>query len=54
MNKYKYFLNPPHTLIFECTAKSIIEADKLYQGALGKDPAKQTLVSCAIVFGEGN
>ncbi len=38
----------PPTLVFECDAPDILEADMLYQKATGKDPAKQPHVGCEI------
>ena len=34
-------------IVFECTAKDILDADKLYQKETGKDPVKQSYISCS-------
>jgi len=33
--------------VFGCTAKNILEADKNYEAATGKDPRKQTNIACS-------
>lgn len=38
-------------IVFECVAKSILEADKLYKEKTGKDPGKQSHVGCHITHG---
>ena len=35
-------------VIFECIAKDILEADKLYEEKTGKNPEKQNNVGCSI------
>lgn len=35
-------------VIFECVAKDILEADKMYQEKTGKNPEKQTYIGCSI------
>jgi hypothetical protein len=34
-------------IIFQCDAKDILEADKLYIKKTGRDPAKQKYVGCS-------
>lgn len=38
----------PSKAVFECTAEDILEADKKYQAATGKNPEKQPYVGCEI------
>jgi hypothetical protein len=38
----------PNKVVFECQAKSILEADVLYKAALGKDPAKERYIACEV------
>ena len=35
-------------LVFECVAKDILEADKNYEAATGKDPKKQNNIACSL------
>ena len=35
-------------IVFECTAKGISEADKLYRVAKGKNPEQQSHIGCSI------
>lgn len=35
-------------LVFECVAKDILEADKNYELAIGKDPKKQNNIACSL------
>ena len=35
-------------IIFECVASGILEADKMYEAATGKNPEKQNYVGCSI------
>jgi hypothetical protein len=35
-------------IIFECTARCILEADKLYEEKTGNNPEKQNHVGCSI------
>lgn len=34
-------------VVFECVAKDILEADKMYQEKTGKNPEKQNYVGCS-------
>lgn len=34
--------------IFQCEAESILEADKLFEEAVGKDPSKMKHVGCCV------
>lgn len=44
--KYVYTDKLKGVVVFECEATSILEADKLYTTATGKDPVKQPFVGC--------
>ena len=35
-------------IIFECVASGILEADKMYEKATGKNPEKQNHVGCSV------
>ncbi|HEY4489666.1 MAG TPA: Fic family protein [Candidatus Paceibacterota bacterium] len=49
LRKYTYRDNSAGgVVIFECVAKGILEADKLYQEKTGKNPEKQNHVGCSI------
>ncbi len=49
MNKYTYCDNSAKgEVIFECVAENILEADKLYEAATGKNPEKQNHVGCSV------
>lgn len=37
-------------VIFQCQAEGILEADKKYEEATGKDPEKQCHVGCEIIL----
>lgn len=41
-------------IIFECVATSILEADKMYESAAGKNPEKQNHVGCSVEKIEDN
>jgi hypothetical protein len=41
-------------VIFECVAAGILEADKLYEAATGKNPEKQNYVGCSVEKIEDN
>lgn len=48
---YKYtYVNKldNNRLVFECVAKDILEADKNYEKATGKDPKKQNNIACSL------
>ena len=48
-SKYTYRDNSAGgKVVFECVAKNILEADKLYQEKTGKNPEKQDYVGCSI------
>lgn len=36
------------TLVFECEARGILVADKLYEEATGNDPSKDSHIGCSI------
>lgn len=38
------------SIVFECEAELITEADKLYQEKFGKDPTKNKNIGCVIKF----
>jgi hypothetical protein len=47
--KYTYRDNSAGSkVVFECVAKDILEADKMYQEKTGKNPEKQNYVGCSI------
>jgi len=55
LNKYTYRDNSAGgKIIFECTAESILEADKMYEAATGKDAEKQNYVGCSVEKIEDN
>lgn len=35
-------------IIFECVAKSILDADKMYEEETGNNPEKQCYVGCSV------
>ena len=35
-------------VVFECVAKDILDADKMYQEKTGKNPEKQSYIGCSI------
>ena len=35
-------------IVFQCIAENILEADKLYEKATGKDVTKQSYIGCEI------
>jgi hypothetical protein len=41
-------------VIFECVASGILEADKMYEAATGKNPEKQNHVGCSVEKIEDN
>ncbi len=49
--KYTYRDNTPETgngkVVFECSAKDILEADKMYEKETGNDPKKQNFIGCS-------
>lgn len=51
MKKYVYRDNrkAPPVIVFECQARDILEADKLYGTAGHGDPVKQSYVGCEIL-----
>ncbi|MBI2035570.1 MAG: hypothetical protein HYT12_02710 [Candidatus Liptonbacteria bacterium] len=46
--KYTYIDYKTKEIVFECVTDNILEADKQYEDAIGKNPAKQSGVGCAI------
>lgn len=55
LNKYTYRDNSAgRKIIFECTAENILEADKMYEAATGKNPEKQNHVGCSVEKAEDN
>ena len=49
LNKYTYRdKSAGDKVVFECVAKDILEADKMYQEKTGKNPEKQSYVGCSI------
>ena len=48
--KYKYTYREYSTrnIVFECVTTNIIEADKMYREATGKNPEKQNNIGCSI------
>jgi hypothetical protein len=45
--------NEPGVIVFKCKAESITEADKLYEAAIGKGPAKQAHIECSFTGAPG-
>ncbi|MFC1598960.1 hypothetical protein ACFL2U_03075 [Patescibacteria group bacterium] len=50
LRKYIYWdqSKKPREIIFECNARGILEADKLYEKETGNDPEKQNYVGCEV------
>ncbi|MBI2446741.1 MAG: hypothetical protein HYV51_02905 [Parcubacteria group bacterium] len=49
LRKYIYHDNSAGgKVVFECVAKDILEADKMYQEKTGKNPEKQNHIGCSI------
>jgi hypothetical protein len=49
LRKYTYRDNSAGSeVVFECVARDILEADKLYQEKTGKSPEKQNHIGCFI------
>ena len=49
LKKYIYRDNSAEgEIIFECVAKDILEADKMYEEKTGKNPEKQNYIGCSI------
>ncbi|MEK9175696.1 MAG: hypothetical protein AAB795_03865 [Patescibacteria group bacterium] len=48
LKKYTYQDNfDNRKIVFECIATDILEADKLYEKATGKNPEKQSNIGCS-------
>ena len=43
---YRDNSTPEKRIIFQCMAENILEADKLYEKATGKDVTKQSYIGC--------
>jgi len=44
---YDHSISIEGKIIFECVANNILEADKMYQEKVGKNPEKQNYVGCS-------
>jgi hypothetical protein len=49
LNKFTYINHSKNDeVLFECVAKSILDADKMYQEKTGQNPERQNFVGCFI------